>query len=135
MQLLRIPDNVRLWIAFCEDWSNEENEEALATALAASGTLAVASSDNVVAHSLTKEGCGSCIAGLISSKVEGLTHRGLVVGLELVHNVGITARDELGNGGVVDALKSAIAVYRNNGRIIDLCKELAEAMAAVPEPS
>ena len=37
LKLLRNPENVKLWVAFAEDWNNEENSEAIPTALAASG--------------------------------------------------------------------------------------------------
>lgn len=39
LKLIRNPDNVKLWVAFCEDWDSQESAEALATALAAAGTV------------------------------------------------------------------------------------------------
>lgn len=38
-KLIRNPDNVKLWVAFCEDWDSEESAEALATALGAAGLI------------------------------------------------------------------------------------------------
>ncbi|CAM9233984.1 unnamed protein product, partial [Ectocarpus fasciculatus] len=84
LKLLRNAENVKLWVAFCEDWDSEESDEALATALASSGTLAVAASDEGVNGALLQCGCGESIASMIGSGVDGLIHRALVLAIELV---------------------------------------------------
>jgi hypothetical protein len=82
-QLLRSPEKVRLWLGLCEDWSNEENEEAFLTARAAAGTLASVASDPQVAEALLAEECARSIASLLESEEPELIHRALVMVIDL----------------------------------------------------
>jgi hypothetical protein len=129
---LRDPEKIRLWIAFCEDWCNADNEEAVATSMAAAGTLAVAAGDNAVSEALLKDGCAIAIVSMMESQVEGLVHRALVLALEFVQCGGVPARDHLGEQGIVAVLSKLL----NNSSSLapnlkELCRNLAEAMIAV----
>jgi hypothetical protein len=68
----------------CEDWDNEENENAFATACAASGTLASAARDPDVAKALLEEKCALSLISLLESQKLDLVHRCLVIVLELI---------------------------------------------------
>lgn len=70
----------------CEDWDNEDNEEAFATACASSGTLASAAGDPGVAKALLDEKCALSILSLLGSKRLELIHRCLVIILELIES-------------------------------------------------
>jgi hypothetical protein len=121
LKFMRVPDKVRLWLAFCDDWANEENQEAEATAMAASGTLAVAVSDAEVAKAVLAEGCGKSVATLVQSGNEGLAHRALVCASNLLETEPQLAKEQLADGGVKEALRKAIAVYKRNPTIMELC--------------
>ena len=125
-------ENARLWLAFCEDWENEDNNEALACAMAAAGTLAVAASDEGVSKALLAEGCGKCIANLIDSQNPDLCHRSLVMAIEFLQVLGSIARDHLGECDVVGAITRGLSSYSSNLRIVELVKELALAMNSIP---
>jgi hypothetical protein len=68
----------------CEDWDNEDNEEAFATACAASGTLASSVGDAGVAKALLGEKCAISLLTLLESQQLDLVHRCLVIILELI---------------------------------------------------
>jgi hypothetical protein len=82
-QLLRSPEKVRLWLGLCEDWANEENDEAFLTARAAAGTLACVVGDPQVAEALLAEECARSIASLLESEEPELIHRALVMVIDL----------------------------------------------------
>lgn len=98
VQLLRQPENVRLWLGFSEDFheaaeaadaeggdgsasssSSNAADARLGISLAASGTLAGCASDLEVAEAMVKENCRHTLLALLTSGHEGLMHRGLVV--------------------------------------------------------
>lgn len=131
LKFMRAPDKVRLWLAFCEDWGNAENPEALATAMAASGTLAVAVADSEVAGAVLSEGCGKCISALVLSGEEGLAHRALVCASNLLESEQqqAAARVQLTEGGdVKQAVRKAIALYKGNPTIAELCDAVGKLL-------
>lgn len=75
---------LQFYLGLSEDWDNEENPEALATACAASGTLASACADPGVAKALLDEECAVSVLSLLASAKIELVHRCLVVILELI---------------------------------------------------
>ena len=83
---MRTPDKVRLWLGLSEDWSNDESDEAFATARAAAGTLACAVGDPQVADALLKEECARTIVCLLESEQPELIHRALVMIIDLCDN-------------------------------------------------
>lgn len=79
---------MRLWLAFCEDYDNEENDSAYPTARAALGTLAMAAQSKPVCDAMIKENCMGTIAGVLGSQQIELLHRGLVMVLEMLSQGG-----------------------------------------------
>lgn len=80
LQLLRQKEKVRLWLAFCEDWNNENDAEcALATARACAGTLACAAGDPRTTAAMIGENCAASIVALLESANAELVHRALVM--------------------------------------------------------
>ncbi len=127
-QLLRVPEKVRLWLGLSEDWNSEENDEAFATACAASGTLATAVSDEGVTNAILAENCGQTMLELLHSERVELIHRALVIILELVTGPSQhKAAKHLVEIGVVPAL-SIIAKMKNQ-MLHDLVKSTAEALS------
>lgn len=68
-QMLRLPNKIKAWIAFaCDHDNTKENQEALPTALAASGTLAVACNDAFVTKAAMEQGIGELISEVLVGK-------------------------------------------------------------------
>ena len=78
LKLLRAPESVRLWVGLCQDWDNEDNEDAIPTAKAAAATLAMSAQDPQVTVALVKEKVGEALVSLLASEDMELIHRALV---------------------------------------------------------
>ena len=106
---------------FCEDWDNEDNVEAMATACAASGTLASSVSDVGVAKALLDEKCGISLVSLLESERVELIHRCLVIVLELINaeDYGTQLATHLLECGIVPVLSnvSNFVMLANLGKI------------------
>jgi hypothetical protein len=134
-----VPDKVRLWLGFCEDWGNEENEEAFATARAAAGTLAYACGDADVGQALLEENCASSVLSLLESENSELAHRAIVIINELCE---LTDADLAGQiathlveGGVVPSLAVMMQLDASSGgaqggMIGELAKNAAMALSS-----
>ncbi len=118
---------MRLWLGLSEDWSNAE---AIATACAASGTLATAASDNGVAIAMLQENCAQSLLSLLESERVDLVHRAVVVIMELVSG---EERNKLAKylveAGIVPAL--GVVAKMNNEMLTDLVRSTAQALSAV----
>lgn len=99
-------------VGLCEDWDSEENEEAFATACAASGTLASAVGDAGVAKALLSEKCGISLLSLLESQQLDLVHRCLVIVLELLEDEehGAALATHLLESGIVPHLAQVCTV-------------------------
>ena len=131
VQLLRVPDKVRLWLGFSEDWDNEDNEEAFATARAAAGTLAGAAGDEDVAKALLAENCATSLVSLLESENVELAHRAIVITTQLTEQTDVDLAAELAThlleGGVVPAL--AVMMRCDNPMIAELARGAAMGLS------
>lgn len=72
---------------------------------------------------------------MIGSSVDGLIHRALVLALELVNVGGLPASNHLGENGVVASLTNMVKNKQENPTLMELGKDLAEAMSRISESS
>lgn len=110
-------------MGLCEDWCNEENEEAYATARAAAGTLACAVGDPKVAEALLAEECARSIASLLESGEVELIHRALVMTIDLCDgdtDLCVRLAKHLIEGGVVPPLAQVMQMERIESMPINL---------------
>lgn len=129
---------MRLWLGFCEDWDNADNEEAFATARAAAGTLAYACGDADVGKALLAENCATSILSLLESENSELAHRAIVIINELCElaEVELAAQiaTHLVEGGVVPSLAVMMQLDASSGDgqggvIGELAKNAAMALS------
>lgn len=158
MQLLRSEEKVKLWLGLAEEYNREDNpEEAMKTASAAAGTLAVACADVEVAQAVVKASCAETIAALLQSESPPLVHRALVMMISLLtagisSDAAAAAAEDDGSGAVDERQKQA-AMHLVMGGVVqaigvvlklqiqslaDLAKEaamlLSKATKNCPEP-
>lgn len=133
---MRVPDKVRLWLGLSEDWDNEENDEAFATARAAAGTLAYVAGDEAVGRALLEENCASSILSLLESENSELAHRAIVIISELCDQEDVELAAELAThlvtGGVVPALAVMMQLAGSEGpggMIGELAKNAAMSLS------
>lgn len=79
LAIMRIPERLRLWLSLMDDLDNEDNHEAEATSRAASGTLAMAASDDKVCEAMMKEKCVEIFVRVLSMCNNDINHRVLVI--------------------------------------------------------
>ena len=132
LTLLRVPDKVRLWIALCEDYgenddnNNDDNnnnnnqqhynylEEAYKTCRASAGTLACSCGDDKVALAVMQENIGNTITKLLQSSKLELIHRALVIVLELTESGGKDLAIHMASCNVIESINIAITSLMNN---------------------
>eukprot|EP01035_Chromulina_nebulosa_P018083 gene18083-23731_t len=130
LKILRQPDKLRLWLGLCEDWDNSNDpNECYATARAASGTLAMAANDDVVANAMIQEDCSKTLLSLLSSEKSELIYRALVIIITLVETIGKKAAEHLGEGNVIQAI--AVVLKINDEDLTQLAKDAAMALNKV----
>lgn len=115
LKLLRNPEHLKLWIAFCLDWESDGEEVLLEleknvgnlsfaphyyTAQAAAGTLAMVCEDVIVTESMVSPtvDCIKGLKGLLSSRQHSLVIRALVIINKMCGNHGF---DDVSLGDVV----------------------------------
>lgn len=121
LSLLRVPDKVRLWLALCEDYGindeedNEDNnqnynyaDEAYKTCRASAGTLACSCGDDKVALAVMKENIGNTIAKLLESRKLELIHRALVIVIELIESGGKDLAVHMASCNVIESINNAV---------------------------
>jgi hypothetical protein len=108
--ILLLAGNLSHDTGLCEDWDNEDNDEAFATSCAAAGTLASAVGDEGVAKALLDEKCAISLVSLLESGRLELIHRCLVIILELIdtEDIGGQLATHLLEHGVVPHLSEVI---------------------------
>jgi hypothetical protein len=124
---------VRLWLGLSEDWYNEENEEAFATARAAAGTLACAVGDPQVAEALLAEDCVRSIASLLESGEVELIHRALVMIIDLCDGDADHCKKlatHLIEGGVVPPLAKVMQMEMSEAMPVNL-SEMARTAGVI----
>eukprot|EP01041_Mallomonas_annulata_P007218 gene7218-14717_t len=125
--LLRVGERIRLWVSLSDDWDNEDNEEAVATARASLATLAMAAGDEAVTDALISENIAKVITRLLSSEMmeEELLHRALVLTNTMVETK-TAAGLHLMEGGIVPLLGELVdtdinEMLKNIVRNIAIC--------------
>ena len=122
---MRIPEKLRLWLAFAEDFDNDENPEALATSRAAAGTLASAASDDGVCSAMLVENCATAITKLFKSRIPDLIHRALVIVNNCCEVGGKVLATHLLEGQIIPLIATASSVPEFR----ELCKETASILS------
>lgn len=127
-KLLRVPENLRLWLGLAEDYANEDNNEAMTTASAAAGTLAACCSDEGIAEAMMKENCVDALLSLLESGDEGLVHRAIYI----VHELAQCGKSQVVKYLVEEGIVPALAVVKDfeNPNLLDLVKETASLLSA-----
>lgn len=139
LKLLRQSEQVKLWLALCEDWSpnreecnhkeEEDYKEAFLIARASAGTLAVAAQDEEVVNAMMKEDLPSTLVSLFSTEQPELVHRALV----LLHTVleGSKGNESVAvrllEGGVVPSMAAVAKVAQPE--LTSLAKECAALLS------
>eukprot|EP01039_Chlorochromonas_danica_P003633 gene3633-3978_t len=141
LKLLRQSEQVKLWLALCEDWSpnreecnhkeEEDYKEAFLIARASAGTLAMAAQDEEVVKAMMKEDLPSTLVSLFSTEQPELVHRALVL-LHTVLEVSKGNDDDsvavrLLEGGVVPSMAAVAKVAQPE--LTSLAKECAALLS------
>jgi len=145
LALLRVPDKVRLWLALCEDYGVDDEEdnnnnqsynyadEAYKTCRASAGTLACACGDDKVAFAVMQENIGNTITKLLDSGKLELIHRALVIIIELIESGGKDLAVHMASCNVIEcisnAITAAITSYGNNDQQVITIHKIAQDAA------
>ncbi len=135
LQILRVPDKLRLWLGLAEDWtSGDPADEAFLTARAAAGTLAGAASDPEVVEAMVKENCASTVRMLLETQNAELVHRALVIILELLSTEKREVAEQLVLGEVIPAI-SVVTKMTSFPHLAELAMKCAQSMSSVMKGS
>eukprot|EP00968_Pinguiococcus_pyrenoidosus_P005398 scaffold347_cov239-Pinguiococcus_pyrenoidosus.AAC.11 len=144
-QQLQIPERIKLWIAFAEDWDDGEfgevkNEDDIEvgpdykTACAAAGALAMATIENPEACDLhVKEGAATAIHSLLSSGKVELMHRAAYWALNIARFGGDESKTALSEANLeylgmlktIAGMSSSVAesLDEDQRRVVDVIRQ------------